>query len=72
MDASHFEIFFETSSSQLTHSSKINDSLTLKNFSHDTSSTQLVVIKLLHICSSLLDETTFPKDWFDLLILRNK
>ena len=49
----------------------MNDLLALKNLSNETSASQIVVIKLLHICKCLLDENTFPKDWFDLLILRN-
>jgi hypothetical protein len=81
MDASHFEIFFDFSQSfnsngNKTHNSivemKINDFMELKHLIHDASASQIIIIKLLHICKCLLDVNTFAKDWFDLLILRNK
>ena len=81
MEASHFEIFFDFSQSfstngTKTHNSivemKINDFMDLKHLIHDASASQIIIIKLLHICKCLLDVNTFPKDWFDLLILRNK
>jgi len=78
MEASHFEIFFESSQSMSStngtknHHSIVDIFISLKHLSHDTSACQTVVIKLLHICKCLLDDHTFPKDWFDLLILRNK
>lgn len=51
---------------------KINDMLiVLKGINTSDSSAQLVCIKLLYSIKTLIDEVTFPKDWFDLLILRN-
>jgi hypothetical protein len=90
MDASHFEIFFLTTSSshqtieQLIRNSlcannysfideKINKLLIqMKSISFQDSVSQLSVVRLLHTCKCLVDEQTFPKDWFDLLILRDQ
>lgn len=43
-----------------------------KGITYDDSVAQLVLIKFIYTCETLLNETTFPADWFDLLILRNK
>ena len=43
-----------------------------KKISYEDSVSQLNVIRLLYMCKCLLDEDTFPNDWFDLLILRNQ
>ena len=44
----------------------------IKNISFEDSEAQLSVIKLIYTCKSMLDDDTLPKDWFDLLILRDK
>ncbi len=51
---------------------KVNDMLiTEKNIKPNDSSGQLVCIKLIYTCKMLLDQLTYPRDWFDLMILRN-
>jgi hypothetical protein len=88
MDASHFEIFFLGSANQtidqLIRNSlctvsysfideRVNKMLIqMKSISYEDSVAQLNLVKLLYTCKCLLDEHTFPKDWFDLLILRNR
>jgi hypothetical protein len=50
----------------------VNKSLIrLKHIKTEDSIAQLVMVKLIYTCRTLIDEATFPKDWFDLLILRN-
>ncbi len=83
MDGSHFETLFEYSASLLIHARnsltdnclievKVNDKLiTEKNIKPNDSCSQLFCIKLIYTCKMLLDQLTFPRDWFDLLILRN-
>lgn len=58
-DSSHIDIFVD------------NNLIETKNISQNDSSAQLVCIKLLYTCKKLLDVSAFPKDWFDLLILRS-
>jgi hypothetical protein len=45
--------------------------INLKNISYEDSIGQFNVIKLIYMCKTMLDAETFPRDWFDLLILRN-
>lgn len=50
----------------------ISGVVNLKGMSYEDSIAQLVVVQAIYTCKILLDENTFPKDWFDLLILRNR
>ena len=43
----------------------------LKSIKNDDSLSQLIMIKLIYTCRNLIDKETYPKDWFDFLILRN-
>ena len=78
MEASHFEIFFEYSSSLLSDTSasfvdqKVNEMIAvLKHVSQNDTDEQLVCLKMLYTCKVLLGDPPFPTDWFDILILRN-
>lgn len=90
MDASHYEIFFQSlcnfsNNKSIDHYSIliqenksfideniISCMVNLKNMNYEDSVSQLVAIQIIYTCKTLLDESTFPKDWFDLLILRNR
>lgn len=87
MDASHYETFFDClggfaqqkSIDQYLEENRsfideniISGIVNLKGMSYEDSVSQLVVIQAIYSCVTLLDENTFPKDWFDLLILRNR
>lgn len=50
----------------------ISGVVNLKGLSYEDSVAQFVVVQAIYACKTLLDENTFPKDWFDLLILRNR
>ncbi len=61
-----------TSNSSCIIDTQVNNLLVAKkNITPTDSNSQLVLIKLLYTCEVLLSEATFPKDWFDLLILRD-
>lgn len=65
-------ILADSSSTNCLNEVKVNDMLIReKNIQPNNSSDQLVCIKLIYACKMLLDEATYPKDWFDLMILRN-
>lgn len=85
MEASHYETFFEClgpNQRSIKHyleenrsfidENIINGVMSLKAMSYEDSVAQLVVIQVIYTCKILLDENTFPCDWFDLLILRNR
>ena len=87
MEASHYETFFECLNSSSYHKSIdrflednrsfideniISGIVNLKGMSYDDTMSQFVVIQAIYMCKNLMDESTFPKDWFDLLILRNR
>lgn len=85
MDASHYDLLFEWSSSVANSiENLIQYNLSLidhkinkfiiekKQITYDNSVSQLVIVKLIYTCKTLLESSTFPKDWSDLLILRNK
>jgi hypothetical protein len=87
MEACHYEIFFESvcdfphektvelfleENKSFIDENIINSIVTMKNMAYDDTVSQLVVAQLIFTCKTLLDESTFPKDWFDLLILRNR
>lgn len=66
------ELILDPSSNVCLIEIKINDMLIReKNIQPNDSSHQLVCLKLIYTCKMLLDEGTYPKDWFDLMILRN-
>jgi hypothetical protein len=83
MDASHFEILFDTppyagittinqliqlslNSNSYSHISAIDDAINksiikLKNITSEDSIAQLTVVKLIHTCKTLIEDSTFPK-----------
>ncbi len=63
---------YTSSNSSCIIDTQVNNLLVAKkNITPTDSNSQLVLIKLLYTCEVLLSEATFPKDWFDLLILRD-
>lgn len=43
-----------------------------KEISKDNKISQLKMLKLIYLCNSLMIEEIFPKNWLELIILRNK
>lgn len=87
MDATHYEIFFQSvcefandktiecfleENKSFIDENIINSLVNMKNMTFDDTFAQLIVMQMIFTCKSLMDENTFPKDWFDLLILRNR
>lgn len=83
MDTQHFQVLFETthrsqpSSNASSRSSQITSDLKSSR-SHSLDSTMLEDYSnnslqlLLCLCKDILEDNIYPKDWSDLLVVRNK
>lgn len=61
-----------SSSSSINIEERVNKMLIrVKTMCEEDTLGQLAVIKLIYTCKVLLEEDTFPRDWFDLQVLRN-